>query len=114
MAATLVPVIMERSMVYWISGSRINGMTGHNSAPIDAARQATTSPPVRSARLVWKFRNLLLDANGAAAKDWEVQIYPTSYLIDPRGDIRYVAYGAMDWDSKEVMQVIDALLNESP
>jgi peroxiredoxin len=74
-----------------------------------------------SKSVAWKFRNLLrvnftllLDTNGAAAKDWEVQIYPTSYLIDPRGDIRYVAYGAMDWDSKEVMQVIDALLNESP
>ena len=74
-----------------------------------------------SKAVIWRFRNLLrvnftllMDTDGAVANDWDVQIYPTSYLIDPKGNIRYVAYGARDWDSQEVMQVIDELLNESP
>jgi len=74
-----------------------------------------------SKAVIWRFRNmlrvnftLLMDTDGTSAKDWDVQIYPTSYLIDPRGNIRYVVYGARDWDSQEVMQVIDELLNESP
>jgi len=74
-----------------------------------------------SKSVIWRFRNLLrvnftllMDTDGAATKDWDVQIYPTSYLIGPNGDIRFVAYGAMDWDSEEVMQVIDELLSKSP
>ena len=74
-----------------------------------------------SKSVIWRFRNLLrvnftllMDTDGAVTKDWDVQIYPTSYLIGPDGDIRFVAYGAMDWDSEEVMQVIDELLNKSP
>jgi len=40
-------------------------------------------------------------------------VYPTSYLIDPGGHIRYVPYGALDWNSKEVIAVIKELSNES-
>jgi thiol-disulfide isomerase/thioredoxin len=67
----------------------------------------------------WKFRNLLkvnftvlLDRDGDASKDWGVQIYPTSYLIDPAGRIRYVAYGMVTWDDKDMVKVINDLLDE--
>ena len=53
----------------------------------------------------WRFQRLLdvdftvlLDKTGQAAEDWDVAVYPTSYLIDKTGQIRYVAYGALDWD----------------
>ena len=59
----------------------------------------------------WKFMNLLkvtfttlLDSTGEAAEAWNVQIYPTSYLIDADGRMRYVAYGAVEWDSDDVIR----------
>ena len=67
----------------------------------------------------WKFRKLLrvnftvlLDKDGDTSKDWGVQIYPTSYLIDPAGRIRYVAYGILAWDDKDMIKVINDLLAE--
>jgi thiol-disulfide isomerase/thioredoxin len=66
---------------------------------------------------VWRFKNMLniqfttlLDHDGSVAENWEVQVYPTSYLVGPEGRIRYVAYGALDWDSAATRKVIEALL----
>jgi len=65
----------------------------------------------------WKFTKLLkvtfttlLDSTGEAAEAWDVQIYPTSYLIDADGRMRYVAYGPVDWDSDEVIKHIEKLM----
>ena len=70
-----------------------------------------------SSSKVWKFKKLmnvtfttLLDSKGEVSQAWDVQIYPTSYLIDADGRIRYVAYGPVDWDSDEIIQRIEALL----
>jgi thiol-disulfide isomerase/thioredoxin len=70
---------------------------------------------------VWRFQRMLdvhfavlLDTTGQAAEDWYVAVYPTSYLIDGTGRIRYMAYGALDWDSKEVIELIKELSNEPP
>jgi hypothetical protein len=57
---------------------------------------------------------ILLDQDGQASRDWDIQIFPTSYLIDTSGRIRHVAYGALEWDSDEVRQIINGLLDESP
>jgi thiol-disulfide isomerase/thioredoxin len=73
---------------------------------------------VRESRAkAWKFTKLLkvtfttlLDSTGEAAEAWDVQIYPTSYLIDADGRIRYVAYGPVDWDSDDIIQRIEALM----
>ena len=69
---------------------------------------------------VWRFQRMLdvdftmlLDTTGQAGEDWNIAVYPTSYLIDPSGHIRYVAYGALEWDSDAVQQVINDLLKES-
>ena len=65
----------------------------------------------------WKFMKLLkvtfttlLDSKGEAAEAWNVQIYPTSYLIDADGRMRYVAYGAVEWDSDDVIRQIETLM----
>jgi thiol-disulfide isomerase/thioredoxin len=65
----------------------------------------------------WRFQQLvnvdftvLLDKAGSAADDWTVGMYPTSYLIDKTGRIRYVAYGTPAWDSESVKHLIQTLL----
>ena len=55
---------------------------------------------------------LLQDSNGQVASDWQVSVYPSSYLVDPAGEIRYVAYGALQWDKPENVRLIEIMLTE--
>ncbi|MEZ5541599.1 MAG: TlpA disulfide reductase family protein [Pseudomonadota bacterium] len=70
---------------------------------------------------VWNFASrlkltfpMLLDAEGATAADWQVTFYPTTFLIDGAGRIRYVAYGPRGWDSPEMIQAIEAMFDSPP
>lgn len=56
---------------------------------------------------------VLLDSNGAALKRWKVFAFPTSYLLDRKGKIRYAVFGAIDWVSDDVFQKVEELLKES-
>ncbi len=53
---------------------------------------------------------VLLDEKGAAVRDWRVYAFPSNFLIDKKGLILYSYSGALEWDSKEVLEVIDRLL----
>ena len=66
---------------------------------------------------VWRFKKLLnitfttlLDSKGTAMKDWGIQIFPTSYLVDSEGRIHYGVQGALEWDSEEVIRLIETLM----
>lgn len=68
---------------------------------------------------VWRFKKLLdvsfttlLDSKGEVARAWDIQIYPTSYLIDGEGQVRYGAQGALEWDSEKVKQLIETLMSK--
>jgi peroxiredoxin len=68
----------------------------------------------------WRFQKMLdvnfsvlLDTKGQVAENWNVAVYPTSYLIDKTGRIRHVAYGSLEWDSKTIKQVIERLREEN-
>jgi thiol-disulfide isomerase/thioredoxin len=55
---------------------------------------------------------VLLDIDGRTSLAWGVFSFPSSFIIDRKGRIRYTANRAIDWDSEEVWQVADRLLNE--
>ncbi len=66
---------------------------------------------------VWKFKKLLnisfptlLDSSGDVTRAWEVDVFPTSYLIDAGGRLQYVSYGALEWDNTAVVSVIETLM----
>ena len=68
---------------------------------------------------VWRFRKLLqvdfpllLDADGRSAEDWQVAVYPTTYLVGTDGRIRYVAYGQLKWDDPAIKRTIEDMLGE--
>jgi peroxiredoxin len=51
-----------------------------------------------------------MDRDGAALKTWKVFAFPTSYIIDPDGNIRYALYGSLEWDEAAVVEKIRKLL----
>ena len=53
---------------------------------------------------------ILLDPNGTALKDWKVHVFPTSFLIDPEGNIRYSVAGSMEWDGQDPASRIKSLM----
>jgi hypothetical protein len=52
---------------------------------------------------------VLSSHDGQTATDWGIDIYPTSFLIDPQGHVQYVAYGPRDWDDPEMIKTIEGM-----
>ena len=53
---------------------------------------------------------IMLDADGQAVKDWGVYAYPSSFVLDRKGVIRYAYRGALEWDSQPIINTIGELL----
>lgn len=73
-----------------------------------------------SAAKVWSFTSrldlhfpVLLDPEGDTASDWQVDTYPSSFLIDAKGVVRYVAVGERHWDDPGILQTVRTLIEPS-
>jgi thiol-disulfide isomerase/thioredoxin len=55
---------------------------------------------------------VLMDSDGRASLDWGVFSFPSSFLIDKNGAIRFSINRAIDWDTPQVHAIIDSLLDE--
>ncbi len=53
----------------------------------------------------------LMDRDGAALKRWKVYAFPTSYVLDRQGCIRYAVFGAIDWSAPATVATFEKLLN---
>lgn len=53
----------------------------------------------------------LLDKEGTVFKAWGGNVYPTSFVVDPEGRVRYIAYGPLEWDSDQIVATLTRLLS---
>ncbi|RUM90112.1 MAG: TlpA family protein disulfide reductase [Thiomicrospira sp.] len=56
---------------------------------------------------------ILLDPKGSAVQAWQVFAYPSSYLIDGNGKIRYALFGGHEWDDPLTVQKIQSLIEQT-
>jgi len=52
---------------------------------------------------------VLLDQNGEFAKKWNVISYPSTFIIDKTGMIKYGVNAAIEWDNPELVQKIESM-----
>ena len=55
---------------------------------------------------------IALDLDGKLARDWKAFVYPTSFLVDKKGQIRYSLNGTLEWDEPEVVDIIEQMILE--
>ncbi len=54
--------------------------------------------------------SILMDRDGAVLKAWKVFVFPTSFVVGLDGEIRYGLYGELEWDTDEVIRVVESLI----
>ena len=80
--------------------------------PVSSSRSEDRARIARFMQQVAVELPLLMDYDASIAKDWMIYVYPSSYLVDHQGKIRYVYLGALEWDSTENLKIIQSLLNQ--
>ncbi|CAA6803327.1 MAG: Unknown protein [uncultured Thiotrichaceae bacterium] len=55
---------------------------------------------------------VLLDEEGLSVNDWNVQAFPTTYVIDQQGIIRLAYYGGLEWDDENVIRQLTHMVAE--
>jgi thiol-disulfide isomerase/thioredoxin len=55
---------------------------------------------------------VLMDREGSVLQGWKVPVFPTTYIIDKRGRIRYHLAGPAEWDSFDNKKLVEKLLAE--
>lgn len=53
---------------------------------------------------------IVRDTDGGVARAWKVRIFPSSFVLDPDGAVRYTLVGAVDWSEPEFEKTLRALL----
>ena len=71
----------------------------------ESAHKAKTSSQSYGPELL-----VLLDPRMEAYNAWGAKVFPTSYLVDTRGRIRYLVQGPMEWDDESVLSAIEGML----
>ncbi len=53
---------------------------------------------------------ILMDRDTRASRSWGARILPATFVVGPKGELRYSYYGALDWSREDVRAAIAALM----
>lgn len=53
--------------------------------------------------------HVLMDTDARIHKQWNIYVFPTTFLLDKAGKIQYGAVGALQWDNPRVIDIINKL-----
>jgi thiol-disulfide isomerase/thioredoxin len=56
---------------------------------------------------------VLLDSSGSVSAQWNVVVFPSTFVIGPDGKIVYGVKGGIHWDTPEVVEMIKALMEKN-
>jgi peroxiredoxin len=51
---------------------------------------------------------VLLDSDGSTLGQWKVFAAPANFILDKNGKILYTLYGAIEWDSEDMVKKLGA------
>lgn len=57
--------------------------------------------------------NSLMDSDGLVTEVWKPRGLPTTFLINPKGEIKYQAIGGREWDKPEYIKFLKQLIYTS-
>lgn len=52
---------------------------------------------------------ILQDKDSKTVTAWKVYVYPSNYILDQTGTLRYAVTGAIDWQAQDVADILDKL-----
>ncbi len=55
---------------------------------------------------------VLLDISSKVFNEWNIEIMPTSFLVDANGFVRYRVLGNPGWDNEQTLSLIEQLIKE--
>lgn len=55
---------------------------------------------------------VLIDLDGLVSSRYEIFSFPSSFIIDAQGNLRYSVNAAIEWDEPNIKEVIDAMIKE--
>lgn len=50
---------------------------------------------------------VLLDTNSSLASTWQLHAFPSTYIIDRTGHLRYMYFGGLEWDEPEITSFLE-------
>jgi thiol-disulfide isomerase/thioredoxin len=53
---------------------------------------------------------IVRDTDGGVTRAWKARMFPSSYLVDAHGKIRFVLAGAIDWSAPGAVRTVQSLL----
>jgi hypothetical protein len=58
----------------------------------------------------------LLDYDGLVTEAWQPRGLPSTFLVDPQGQLRYLALGGRPWNKPQYIQFLERIItqNNSP
>ena len=55
---------------------------------------------------------VLLNPDGSTVKQWKIIAFPTTFVIDKKGNIKLAYFGGMEWDNARVVKQLQAVVEQ--